>query len=144
MNPRSEILEAVESLRQEALELLQAILRTPSLTGEERQCQEILAERMHAMGLKVDMWEPSDEELAAHPAYVPVEMPYAGRPNVVGILRGHGKGSPLILNGRVDVVPTGPDGTWCRSPWSGHYEDGRVYGRGSADMKGGLVTSSLP
>ena len=98
MNPRTEIIEAVESLRQEALELLQALVRTPSLSGSERLCQEILADRMHAMGLQVDTWEPPDEELAAHPPYVPVEMSYAGWPNVVGILRGHGMGQSLILS----------------------------------------------
>jgi len=143
MNPNAGISEAVESLRQEALGLLQALVRTPSLTGDEKRCQEILAEKMHAMGLEVDMWEPCDEELAAHPAHVPVAMSYEGRPNVVGIHRGQGKGRSLILNGHVDVVPTGSDETWSRQPWSGHYEDGRVYGRGSADMKGGLVSSLL-
>jgi acetylornithine deacetylase len=143
MDPRTEIPEAIESFRQEALALLQTLVHTPSLAGDEKRCQEIQAERMDAMSLEVDMWEPSDEELAAHPAYVPVELSYEGRPNVVGIHRGHGGGPSLILNGHVDVVPTGPDETWSTPPWSGHYENGRVYGRGSADMKGGLVCNLL-
>jgi acetylornithine deacetylase/succinyl-diaminopimelate desuccinylase-like protein len=43
----------------------------------------------------------------------------------------------------VDVVPTESDDSWSRSPRSSDYEDGRVYGGASADMKGGLVSSLL-
>jgi len=143
MELQTRIAEAIASHREEALALLQTLVRTPSLAGDEAACQEIVAARMHALGLQVDVWEPPDEELAAHPAYVPVDIPYAGRPNVVGVRRGAGAGRSLILNGHIDVVPTGPDETWSRSPWSGHYEDGRVYGRGAADMKAGLVSNLL-
>lgn len=143
MDLRTKIFEAVESHRQEALELLQTLVRTPSLEGDEKKCQEIVAEKMRSMNLEVDIWDPPDEELKAHPAYVPVEFSYQNRPNVVGTCRGSGDGRSLILNGHVDVVPTGPEETWTRSPWSGHFEDGKVYGRGSADMKGGVVSNLL-
>lgn len=143
MAPKMKISEAVESHRQEALELLQALVRTPSLEGDEKACQEIVTEKMGSMDLDVDIWNPPDEELEAHPAYVPVEFSYQNRPNVVGLYRGFGDGHSLILNGHVDVVPTGPEDAWARSPWSGHFEDGKVYGRGSADMKGGVVSNLL-
>jgi acetylornithine deacetylase len=141
MNPKSKIREAVENAREEMLELLQTLVRVPSLAGNEKPCQEIVAEKMRALGLEIDMWEPQDDELQAHPAFVPTGMSYKERPNVVGICRGNGGGRSLVLNGHVDVVPTGPEETWSRSPWAADYEDGKVYGRGAADMKGGLVSA---
>ena len=134
---------AVEQHRQAALELLQTLVRVPSLEANEKPCQEILDRTMRAIGLEVDFWSPSDAELQAHRAYVPTGKSYADRPNVVGIYRGTGGGRSLILNGHVDVVPTGPESTWQYGPWSGEFVDGRVYGRGSADMKGGVVSSVL-
>jgi acetylornithine deacetylase len=139
----TKIFEAVESHRQEALELLQQLVRTPSLEGEEKACQEIVAKKYRDMKLDVDLWDPPDEEILAHPAYVPVGRSYKDRPNVVGIYRGTGGGHSLILNGHVDVVPIGPAETWTHGPWSGDYVDGKVYGRGSADMKGGCVSNVL-
>ena len=46
----------------------------------------------------------------------------------------------MILNGHVDVVPTGPETLWNESPWSGSVRDNRIYGRGSCDMKAGLAS----
>lgn len=137
------IAAAVEQHRGEALELLQTLVRIPSLEGFEAPCQDILEQKMRGMGLAVDRWCPSDDELRAHPAYVPTGRTYADRPNTVGILRGVGGGRSLILNGHVDVVPTGPEHLWQHGAWSGAYIDGRVYGRGSADMKGGVVANIL-
>lgn len=143
MDIKPQIAEAVESHRQEALELLQTLVRIPSLEGNEKPCQEITAEKMRALNLEIDIWDPPDDALQAHPAYVPTGKSYQGRPNVVGVRRGSGGGRSLILNGHVDVVPIGPEESWSKGPWSGHFEDGRVYGRGSADMKGGVVSNLI-
>lgn len=61
-----------------------------------------------------------------------------GRPNVVVTLPG-GSEPALLLLGHTDVVPIG-DG-WTRDPFGGAVTDGRIYGRGSTDMKGGLAAS---
>jgi len=143
MDLNVKIIEAVERHRQEALELLQKMVQTPSLEGEEKAVQEIVASKLRDMQLEVDMWVPPDAELMAHPAYVPVERSYIDRPNVVGLFKGKGTGRSLILNGHVDVVPIGPKETWEHGPWSGEYVNGKVYGRGSADMKGGCVSNIL-
>ena len=133
----------IEHHRQEALELLQDLVRIPSLEGYEKPCQDILERKMRAMGLEVDRWIPEDEALQMHPAFVPTGYSYAQRPNVVGIYRGQGTGRSLKFNGHVDVVPIGPEELWQHGPWSGEFSDGKVWGRGSADMKGGVVSNVL-
>ena len=134
---------AIEKHRDEALALLQELVRIPSLEGAEKPCMDVLERQLRAMNLQVDRWTPDDEELAAHPAFVPTGWSYAERPNVVGIVRGAGGGKSLKLNGHVDVVPIGPPELWTHGPWSGEFVDGKVYGRGSADMKGGVVSNVL-
>jgi acetylornithine deacetylase len=70
-----------------------------------------------------------------HPVLSEVEP---GRCNVAARLPG-GDGPGLLLLGHTDVVPVG-DG-WTRDPWGGTVEDGRLFGRGAADMKGGLAAA---
>src|SRR6185503_15935061 len=57
---------------------------------------------------------------------------------VVGRAAGTGSGKTPVINGHIDVVPAGDLTLWTVPPWSATVADGRVYGRGSADMKGGL------
>ena len=139
----SRVLQAVEEKRHDALSLLKDLVRTPSVSGHEKVCQDLVMRSMKGLGLEIDAWDPPDEELAQHPAYVSTGMTYAGRPNIVGRWPGKGGGRSLILNGHIDVVPPGPEESWTHPPWSGHLENGRVYGRGAADMKGGIVTMLL-
>ncbi|WP_422486763.1 M20 family metallopeptidase [Gudongella sp. DL1XJH-153] len=60
------------------------------------------------------------------------------RGNVVGRIKGSGERDALFFNGHLDTVPPG-DIEWEHGPYSGDIEDGKIYGRGSADMKGGLA-----
>lgn len=60
------------------------------------------------------------------------------RANVIGVVKGSGQRKALLLNGHLDVVPPG-DVEWDHGPFSAAVVDGRLYGRGSADMKGGLA-----
>src|SRR5699024_5109406 len=57
--------------------------------------------------------------------------------NVVGVMKGTGGGKSVILNGHVDVVPEGEHDQWTDNPYSGAIRDGKMYGRGTTDMKGG-------
>ncbi|MGH7358082.1 MAG: M20 family metallopeptidase [Candidatus Rokuibacteriota bacterium] len=66
-----------------------------------------------------------------------------GRPNVVGWLDGETPGPTLCLEGHTDVVTEGDPAAWRHGPWSGIVEDARLYGRGSADMKGGLAAAMV-
>jgi acetylornithine deacetylase len=143
MKLNERINDAVEQYREEALSLLQNLVQIPSLAGNEKPCQDIIAAKMNDIGLDVDVFDPPDDVIQKHKGYVPTGMDYIGRPNVVGTYRGEGGGKSLILNGHVDVVPIGPESYWSHSPWSGKFIDGKVYGRGSADMKGGVVSNLI-
>ncbi len=141
--PSAQINAAVESLRGEMLALLQALIRIPSLPGDELPAQELIRAQMQSLGLALDWWTPTDPALHAHPAWLPSDIPYDRRPNLVGTWAGSGGGHSLILNGHVDVVPSGPQADWQHGPWSGDFSDGRVYGRGSVDMKAGCVVNLM-
>lgn len=121
---------------EEALAFLTRLIKEPSLSGQEKGAQMIVAEKLKQLGCKVDVWEPDIQEMADNPYFVSARKSFEGSPNVVGVLKGSGGGRSLILNGHIDVVPQG-EKDWVRSPWSGHVEGSRIYGRGATDMKGG-------
>jgi len=121
------------------LALLCELIAIPSLDGEaaEVAVQERVAGWMRQNGLQVDMWDLDFDMLQRHPACSwEVERPRGL--GVVGMLGEERGGRSLILNGHTDVVPAGDLANWHYPPWQGTIADGRVYGRGSVDMKGGL------
>ncbi len=64
-----------------------------------------------------------------------------GRPNVVGLWHGAEDGQTLMFEGHTDVVTEGDPSEWTYPPFSAEIVDGRMYGRGADDMKGGLVAA---
>lgn len=134
------LLEIVESLRQDAVALVQDLIRVPSITGEETKAQLFFAERLRDLKLNVDCFYPTVADLQAHPSFSDDGLPLGERPVLIGHLAGRETGArSLILNGHMDVVPVGDENLWSDSPWSGVVRDGKIFGRGSCDMKGGLV-----
>jgi acetylornithine deacetylase len=118
------------------LDDLSELVAFPSLGGDEGPIQRHMAEQMDALGMAVDCWEIDMERLRRHPAYsAEIEREHAV--GVVGAM-GAGEGPTLVLNGHVDVVPAGERDRWSVPPWEATIADGRVYGRGTADMKGAL------
>ncbi|NJD18992.1 MAG: M20/M25/M40 family metallo-hydrolase, partial [Gemmatimonadetes bacterium] len=120
------------------VEAAQRMVRIPSWGGEETPAQEYMASLMAGVGLDVDTWDIPLAEVAAHPAYA-AELERTHALGVVGTLPGSGGGRSLILDGHVDVVPPGDEALWTHPPFTGVVVDGRLYGRGSVDMKGQLV-----
>ena len=106
-------------------------------TNDERPLQEYVAERLRALGAEVDHWEPDAAEFADHPMMPPWHH-WEGRPLTVGVLRGSGEGRSLLINGHIDVVDAGEKGRWTSPPFAADVRDGRIYGRGACDMKGGI------
>ncbi|TRY22733.1 peptidase [Brevibacillus sp. LEMMJ03] len=137
------IREQIAKEKAAATELLQAWVREASVQGKERSIQESIAETLHAMGLEVDLWVMEGDELLKHPYFVSPRTVFADSPNVVGVWKGTGGGRSIILNGHVDVVPAGDPAQWSHDPFSGEVVDGRLYGRGATDMKGGNLASLL-
>ena len=98
------------------------LVRIPSENppGDERDVALRILDRFKKLGLTTEIVEAEK-----------------GRPNVIARLKGTGGGRTLLFNGHTDVVPAGPE--WTVDPYAGVIKDGRLYGRGACDMKGGLA-----
>src|SRR5437763_1329411 len=115
-----------------------ALVRTPSVTGSERAAIELVVERARALGLAAELVEHDLDAVRGAPGYPGQE---AARDELVGaVVRvpGSGAGPRLCIDAHVDVVTPGAE-PWSRDPWSGALEDGRLHGRGAADMKGAVA-----
>lgn len=120
----------------DVIKTLADLIPIRSLGGQETPAQEYVAEWMRRNGMEVDLWEIDMKALKQHQAFS-AEVERESALGVVGWI-GKGVGSSLILNGHIDVVPVGDEANWKYPPWQATLADGRVYGRGSVDMKGGL------
>jgi len=101
------------------LELAKQLIARPSLTPRDEGCQDILIARLETAGFKVQRLRFGD-----------VDNFWATR----------GTGHPLVVfAGHTDVVPTGPREAWKSDPFQPTVRDGRLYGRGAADMKSSLA-----
>ena len=135
MDPTEQhVLDAIEM--EALLDTLNDLVAIQSIGGQETPAQEHMAELMHAFGLEVETWHLDLDRLRRHPAHT-VEIERDHALGVIGRL-GSGSGPTLLLNGHVDVVPAGDESRWTYPPWDTTIEGNRVYGRGVADMKGGL------
>ena len=132
------------------VELVRELITMPSLDGDESPAQERVAAWLSAQGFATDLWEIDLEALAEHPDYSH-EVERGEALGVVGWSRPDGEdaggggerraGRDLLLNGHIDVVPAGDEAGWTTGPWTAAVRDGRIYGRGACDMKGGLAAA---
>jgi acetylornithine deacetylase len=132
---------AVERGFDDAVGFLADLVRVPSLLGDEEPAQRLVAARLDELGFEVESVVPDPDLLAARPdSGIPL-IPYEGRRSLVGTL---GDGDPfLVLNGHVDVVSAEPLDRWTKEPFGAEIADGRMYGRGACDMKGGVAAMLL-
>lgn len=143
MEIKERIIRRIDDRKEEIIQFLQNLIRIPSVTGQERDYQLHIAKILGDMGFVVDMWEIDEEELKEKYKNYFFRMmapPLKDRPNVVGLLKGTGGGRSLLFNGHADVVSPEPIGNWKHDPWSPVVEDGKLYGRGACDMKGGIAS----
>jgi len=116
-----------------------ALTTLPSLRGQEATAQDFMARHYRERDLAVDHWQINVEDIQHLPGFSPVTISYENAFNVVGAHRPREvKGRSLILNGHIDVVPTGPHDLWTRPPFDSYVSGDWLYGRGSGDMKAGL------
>lgn len=113
----------------------------PSITGDESDAADHVASLLEDAGLDVDRTDADPAALADDPAWPGGEMPRTHLPLVAGTWRGNRPGPRLLLVGHLDVVPAGDLRTWTDPPFEPVVRDGRVYGRGTCDMKGGVVAA---
>ena len=119
------------------IEYLCELVSIPSFGGKETAAQRSVAAKLRSLGLEVDAWEMDLEGLRGHPSFsMPIER--EGGLGVVGVMGENDGGRSLILNGHIDTVAPGDEANWSHPPLEGTVSEGRVYGRGVADMKGGL------
>lgn len=101
------------------LELTKDLISRPSVTPDDQGCQQLLAERLAAIGFTIE------------------HLRFGGTDN---IWARRGSQSPLfVFAGHTDVVPTGPEENWTSAPFEPVIRDGLLYGRGTADMKGSIA-----
>lgn len=129
------IVAAVDGLRDELIAFTQALVACRSDSQSEGnvefepeaiRCQDMIAARLETFGMDVQRW-------TEEPRY----------PVVAGRLAGRGTGRSLAINGHIDVVPVGDSSAWEHDPWGGEVADGKLWGRGATDMKGGVAAGII-
>lgn len=122
--------------------LLAELVRCPTENrppyGYEASGQTVLCKAYEKLGLETHRICPSElKEYPDHPAFL--ARSFENRENLVGIWHGDGSGRSLLLTGHMDVAPKEPMPWVVTEPYTPLLKDGRMYGRGTADMKAGLV-----
>jgi acetylornithine deacetylase len=151
------IKEQAENNRHYLVELIRDAVRISSYSGEAEEIQRFLQGKLDELGLETRLIKVDPVRLEQYKGFSYDGFSYDRRFSLVGVKRGSGRagtgerpagdaaggrgeeGKSLILNGHVDVVPPGDLSCWNDDPLSGKFEQGKVYGRGSLDMKGGLA-----
>lgn len=140
----------IEQNKDDYIRFLQEFVRYDSVIGDngiegnEGPAQKWLAEQLARYGAEVRSFEPDNEKIREWPSFNP-DHDYENRPNVVGLWRGSDPKNfrSIILNGHVDVVPTGDRSDWSVDPFGAEIKNDAIYGRGTVDMKGGLSCGIL-
>lgn len=137
-----DIIAAVDAGFENQLALTRELVRFPSTRGVEHTAQDFVHRALASRGYAMDRWVIEPEAIRHHPGFSPVAVSYDNAVNVVGVHRPREeRGRSLILNGHIDVVPTGPLEMWTHPPFEAHLADGWLYGRGAGDMKAGLAAN---
>ena len=136
---KEKVLTTIDGIRNEIVDVTSTLVQIRSVNpgypganyeeelGGETEVCELLEKFYDKIGLETERWEVDK-----------------GRGNVAGVCKGTGGGKSLIHNGHVDTVPTGLVDAWkSGNPFSGKVTEGRIYGRGSCDMKGPVVAQMM-
>ncbi|HEY0271322.1 MAG TPA: ArgE/DapE family deacylase [Sphingomonas sp.] len=131
---------AVDARWMHQVEWLRTLVRFPSLRGQEAPCQDWLAGEFASRGWSVDRYTLDEVEMAGLPGFSPVvEADYGKAVQVVATVPAAEKrGRSLILQGHIDVVPTGPREQWRHDPFEPEIDGDWMSGRGTGDMKVGV------
>ena len=131
-------------IRQDVIRLLRELVKTNTIAvpprGNETAGQLVLRDFLSRYGIRAELYETEFVTRSRHP-WKHTDRNYAGRKNLAATVAGSGRGKSLLLNSHMDTVPPGRT-PWSASPWSALKRNGRIYGLGSFDMKGGLAAQA--
>ena len=100
------------------IELCQALIQQKSYSGEEQGVVSVLKDYMRENGFD--------------------EVAVDDYGNLVGCIKGNRPGKKLLFDGHMDTVPVSDPAEWTYPPFAAEIHEGRIYGRGTSDMKGAL------
>ncbi len=109
------------------VEFTQQLVRIPSVFDEARGLNEELVAQCIGEKMRSFGWTPQFDRVAP------------GRPNVFAVIEGDRPGPTLMFEGHSDVVTEGDPRRWSHDPFGAEIADGKLWGRGSADMKSGVA-----
>ena len=127
----AQVYRRLDVMRDDIIKLVQDMVAFKSVNprfmpdpenSQESAVQDLVETRLKALGLDITRWEAE-----------------ARRPNLVAQRYGAGGGRSLAFNGHIDVVPIGNLDGWNYDPWGSDIADGKLYGRGTVDMKAGVA-----
>jgi formylaminopyrimidine deformylase len=122
---QKKLMEAVDESRDYLIQLTSDLVRfnTANPPGHNTiEAQTWFATKLNELGFRTELFDV-----------------FPGEPDLVGSLSGSGGGRSIILNGHMDVAEVRPNEKWNTDPFQPVLKDGRIYGRGTDDMKGGLA-----
>lgn len=105
-------------MKNNIITLTQNLIQRPSISPDDQGCQQLIAERLQAVGFKLE-WLPFGDTL--------------------NLWATHGEGKCIAFAGHTDVVPIGNESQWTYPPFEARVVENMLYGRGAADMKGTLA-----
>lgn len=109
-----------ETRKEEVLDLAKALIARPSYSGQEKGAADELKRYMEANGFDQVMIDPYG--------------------NIIGKIAGNRPGKKVLFDGHIDTVPVANHAAWTHDPFQPEIVDGRLYGRGTSDMKGAVAS----
>ncbi|MCV2348210.1 succinyl-diaminopimelate desuccinylase [Paucibacter sp. Y2R2-4] len=110
----------------DTLALLEALIARPSITPDDAGCQDLIATHLQALGFEIERMDSGPDNFRVRNLWA---IKHGSAPNP----------AVMMLAGHTDVVPPGRLDSWTSDPFVPSYREGRIYGRGAADMKGSVA-----
>jgi acetylornithine deacetylase len=135
------LIETVDRIADPMVDFASRLVAEPSTLGNEAGALKVMEAEMTALGFDPRRIPIDPEKLAEHPGFAPVPWGYEGRYCLAATRPavGGGGGRSALFNGHLDVVSPEPMRLWRHDPFDPRVEDGKLYGRGSGDMKSGVA-----
>ncbi len=131
----SKLFDRIEDKRSDLIELTQELVRIPTINppGDAyTSCAQFIGERLRKKGFQIEYIRGND---------TPGDSDKYPRTNIIARIEGKSTGPTIHFNSHIDVVETGEG--WTLDPFEAKISDGKIFGRGTCDMKGGLAASII-